>query len=144
MVQPNANHQPPGEAGGVVGPHGLARREAGELLRQLLAVARQPFNAGSDDAPSPDRAAAGLVARLLALNDHHWPPLNHPERVSIDLSLRNGRVRLRIEPTDGFEAVLEVQFDQAGKLLTWKAWSAEPLLTYQSQPDGWSDRRRAD
>ncbi|HUW83775.1 MAG TPA: hypothetical protein VMZ31_13380 [Phycisphaerae bacterium] len=73
---------------------------------------------------------AELLGNLLAAHGRIWPALRQPERVTIDLTIRNDRFVIRVEPTDGFEPILEVRLGSDGELLAWKTWSAEPLLTY--------------
>lgn len=80
--------------------------------------------------PVAERRAAELLGNLLAAHRRTWPALHHPERVTIDLNIRNDRFAIRVEPTDGFEPILEVRLSSNGELLAWKTWSAEPLLTY--------------
>jgi hypothetical protein len=80
--------------------------------------------------PVAERRAAELLGSLLAAHGRTWPALSHPERVTIDLNIRNDRFAIRVEPTDGFEPILEVRLSSDGELLAWKTWSAEPLLTY--------------
>ena len=120
-----ANHYPRG----VASEPKLA--DAGSLLVELVRTLRPPLPVG--DAPAADAQAAALLGELLAAHGRCWPALRSPEHLTIDLTLRNDRVHVRVEPTDGFQPVLEVHFNETGKLLTWQSWSAEPLLTFQDE-----------
>ena len=104
------------------------RAQTRSLLIDLARALTPPTSRGRT--PVAERRAANLFGNLLAAHGRTWPALRQPERVTIDLTIRNDRFAIRVEPTDGFEPILEVRLDSDGRLLTWKTWSAEPLLTY--------------
>lgn len=95
--------------------------DPGWLLVELLRVLRP---SGSDgDVSAATSKAAPLLAELLNIHGRPWPVLQVPDRLAIEVVIRNDSVRIRVEPTDGFESVLAVRFDYTGRLLTWKSWS---------------------
>ena len=104
------------------------RPQARSLLIELTRALTPPTSRGR--APVAERRAAELFSNLLAAHGRVWPALRRPRRVTIDLTIRNDRVAIRVEPTDGFEPILEVRLSSDGELLAWKTWSAEPHLTY--------------
>jgi len=104
------------------------RAQTRSLLTDLTRALTPPTSRGR--APVAERRAAQLFGNLLAAHGRTWPALCQPGRVTIDLTIRNDRFAIRVEPTDGFEPILEVRFGSDGELLAWKTWSAEPLLTY--------------
>jgi hypothetical protein len=119
------NHYPRGVASG------SRPADTSSLLVELVRTLRPAPPVG--DAPAADARATVLLAELLAAHGRNWAALESPELVTMELTLRNDRVHVRVEPTDGFKPALEVHFDQTGKLLTWQSWSAEPLLTFQDE-----------
>ena len=104
------------------------RAQTRSLLIDLTRALTPPAAHGRP--PVAERRAAQLLGSLLAAHGRTWPALSHPERVTIDLTIRNDRFAIRVEPTDGFEPILEVRLSSRGELLAWKTWSAEPLLTH--------------
>jgi len=111
---------------------GPARRQDWPQTRSLLIELTRALTPPGPHgrAPVVERRAAELFSRLLAAHGRVWPALCQSERVTIDLTIRNDRFVIRVEPTDGFEPILEVRLGSDGELLAWKTWSAEPLLTY--------------
>lgn len=107
------------------------RQDRAQIRSLLIDLTRAlPPSAARSRPPVAERRAAELFGRLLAAHPRAWPALRHAERVTIDLTIRNDRFVIRVEPTDGFEPILEVRLSADGDLLAWKTWSAEPLLTY--------------
>jgi hypothetical protein len=104
------------------------RSQARSLLIELTRTLTPPTSRGR--ASVAERRAVELFSNLLAAHGRVWPALRRPQRVTIDLTIRNDRFVIRVEPTDGFEPILEVRLSSDGELLAWKTWSAEPLLTY--------------
>lgn len=106
-------------------PYSLVREQAsadpGWLLVELLRVLRPSGPDG--DVSAATSKAAPLLAELLNIHGRPWPVLQVPDRLAIEVVIRNDSVQIRVEPTDGFESVLAVRFDYTGRLLTWKSWS---------------------
>lgn len=95
--------------------------DPGWLLVELLRVLRPSGPDG--DVSAATSKAAPLLAELLNIHGRPWPVLQVPDRLAIEVVIRNDSVQIRVEPTDGFESVLAVRFDYTGRLLTWKSWS---------------------
>lgn len=92
------------------------------LVRLVQALSPSPLGDVHSGAPQ----AAALLGDLLSANGRRWPQLRDPRRLSFDLTFRNDRLQIRVEPVDQTAPLLEVHFDRGGKLLTWQSWSTSP------------------
>ena len=111
------------------GHDGVARQpdhaHARTLCHRLARTLNTPTRPG--DARDPDAQGAGILRRLLAINDQAWPLLARPDRLTLAVTREPNRFDVLVESTDDLGPSLEIRFDADGRLIAWRPRAAEPI-----------------